>query len=314
MSAPSASVQPATPNGAGAPSDRPSALTLWWLAARPKTLTAAASPIFVAAGCAAYLGGFHWQRALLCLLGAILLQVAANFANDVFDFEKGADTASRVGPLRVVQAGWVTPREMRRALWLVLALATAVGVWLATLGGPVIALVGVAGLVSAVAYTGGPYPLGYHGLGDLFVFLFFGLAAVVGTVFLQTATAPALAWAAAVPAGSLSTAILVVNNLRDAPQDGLVGKRTLVVRFGRRFGVAQFATLLAMAYAVPAALAFVSSGPGLALPLLSAPLAWPLLQRVRRLQGSALNPCLAATARLLLLHSALFGVGLWLSA
>jgi 1,4-dihydroxy-2-naphthoate polyprenyltransferase len=157
----------------------------WWLAARPKTLPAAATPVLVGSACAYVAGGFRPGPALAALLGALLLQIAANFANDVFDFEKGADTAARLGPVRAVQAGWISSAAMRRALWLVLALAFVVGVYLVSVAGPMLIAIGLASIAGAVAYTGGPYPLGYHGLGDVAVFVFFGLVAVAGTTFVQ---------------------------------------------------------------------------------------------------------------------------------
>src|SRR6187551_3259317 len=201
------------------PTVRAHSLLAWWIACRPKTLSAAAVPVAVGSAVAHKLGGFVWQPALAALVGALLLQIGSNFANDVFDFEKGADTQERLGPLRAVQAGLVSPRAMRRGIWVVFGLALLVGSYLTYLSGPAIIIIGLASIASAVLYTAGPYPLGYHGLGDLFVMIFFGFVAVCGTVFVQLGTVPVLAIWAAVPVGSLATAILVVNNVRDRDTD-----------------------------------------------------------------------------------------------
>jgi 1,4-dihydroxy-2-naphthoate octaprenyltransferase len=292
---------------------RPSAFGVWWLAARPKTLLAAVTPVWVGSACAAALGGFRWLPALAALIGAMLLQVAANFANDVFDYEKGADTAARLGPARAVQAGWVTPRAMRRGLALVIGLVLVVGAYLVSVAGPVLLLIGLASIVCAVAYTGGPYPLGYHGLGDVFVLAFFGFVAVTGTSFVQLGEVPALAWLAAVPIGCLATGILVVNNVRDVETDSAAGKRTLPARFGRRFGVVEYQLLLVVSYAVPFVppLARASFGGGL-LPCLTLPLAARLAVSVARQRGASLNAVLARTALLMFVFGALFGASIWL--
>jgi 1,4-dihydroxy-2-naphthoate octaprenyltransferase len=292
---------------------RPSPLSAWWLAARPKTLLAAVTPVWVGSACAAAAGGFRWAPALAALVGAMLLQVAANFANDVFDYEKGADNAARLGPARAVQAGWITPTDMRRGLALVIGLVLLVGAYLVSVAGPLLLLVGLASIVSAVAYTGGPYPLGYHGLGDVFVLAFFGFVAVAGSAFVQAGHVPAVAWLAAVPIGCLATAILVVNNVRDVETDVAAGKRTLPARFGRRFGIAEYQLLLAVSYAVPfvPTLARASYGAGL-LPCLTLPLALRLVAGVKRERGTALNARLAQSALLLFVFGALLGASIWL--
>jgi 1,4-dihydroxy-2-naphthoate octaprenyltransferase len=301
---------------AAAPGGRakPSSFTVWWLASRPKTLPAAATPVLVGTACAAAAGGFRFAPALGALLGALLLQIAANFANDVFDFEQGADTAARSGPTRVVQAGWVSPREMRVALAAVLGLAFLIGAYLVSVSGPVLIAIGVVSAVAAVAYTGGPYPLGYHGLGDLCVFAFFGVVAVGGTAFVQLGHVPALAWLASLPVGCLATAILVVNNVRDADTDRLAGKRTLVVRLGRSFGIWEYRALTLLPYLLPSYWAVRDGRPIALLPCLSAPLAIALCRALQRERGPALNRVLARTALLLLLFGALFTVSIALGA
>ncbi len=293
------------------PPARPAPFTVWWLAARPKTLLAAATPVLVGSACAQAVGGFRLLPAMAALIGALLLQVAANFANDVFDFEKGADTHTRIGPTRVVSAGWVTPRAMRRALWLVILAALAIGAYLVSLAGPILILIGLASIASAVAYTGGPYPLGYHGLGDIFVLVFFGFVAVAGTAFVQVGAVPELAWLSSISVGCLATGILVVNNVRDAETDAVAGKRTLPVRFGRRFGVFEYRALLALSYGVPLHLALSGALGGWALlPWLTLPLGLQLSKRIGQDRGSALNASLARTALLLFLFGALLSVSI----
>jgi len=308
----------ASPLGSRGPSlapRRPSTLEVWWLAARPKTLLAAATPVWVGSACAAAIGSFRALPALAALAGAVLLQVAANFANDVFDYEKGADTEARLGPARAVAAGWLTPAAMRRGLAVVIALVLLVGAYLVSVAGPVLLLVGVLSIVSAVAYTGGPYPLGYHGLGDVFVLAFFGFVAVAGTVFVQAGEVPELAWLAAIPVGCLATNILVVNNVRDVETDIAAGKRTLPARFGRRFGVIEYWALLALSYGVPflPPLGGASYGAGF-LPCLTLPLAVRLAASVGRERGVALNAVLARTALLMLLFGVLLGASILLGS
>ncbi|HYP87896.1 MAG TPA: 1,4-dihydroxy-2-naphthoate polyprenyltransferase, partial [Polyangiaceae bacterium] len=249
---------------------RPSPLGSWVLAARPKTLSAASVPVLVGSACAFALESFRWGPALAALGGALLLQIGANFANDVYDYEKGADTAERLGPTRAVQAGLISPAAMKQGMYAVFALSLLIGAYLTWVAGPVILAIGLVSIASAIAYTGGPYPLGYNGLGDVFVFFFFGLVAVCGTVFVQGGQVPALALWCSLPVGALATAILVVNNLRDCEQDAQVGKRTLAVRWGRRAVIFEYCLLLALAYAVPLFLATGSArGRFVLLPLLT---------------------------------------------
>lgn len=293
----------------------PGSLRAWVMAMRPATLTAALTPVAVGSACAFHTGAFRPAPALGALLGAVLLQIGSNFANDVFDFEKGADTAERLGPTRAVQAGLLTPTAMRVGMGIVFALALGVGVFLAAVAGwPIVAL-GSAAIVSAVAYTGGPYPLGYHGLGDVFVFLFFGLAAVCGTAFVQVLEVPPLAWLAAVPVGALATNILVVNNLRDRETDVRAGKRTLAVRWGRAGALGEYRTLVAIAYAAPlVALGLGWVGPTVLLPWLTVPLAIRLARTVARDSGRALNASLVRTAQLVFLFGLCLALGITLDA
>ncbi|HXK16492.1 MAG TPA: 1,4-dihydroxy-2-naphthoate polyprenyltransferase, partial [Polyangiaceae bacterium] len=261
--------------------------------------------------CATALGGFQLWPALAALGGALLLQIGANFANDVYDYEKGADTPERLGPTRAVQAGLLTPAAMKGGMFLVFGLALVLGAYLTAVAGPSILAIGIVSIISAIAYTGGPYPLGYNGLGDLFVFVFFGLVAVCGTVFVQVREVPALAVWCSVPVGALATAILVVNNLRDHEQDARVGKRTLAVRWGPKAVIYEYLVLLAVSYAVPLFLATSSArGRFVLLPLLTLPLARRLMRAVMSETGRALNARLAGTAKLLLLFGVLFALGI----
>lgn len=289
----------------------PGSLRAWVMATRPPTLLAAVVPVAVGTAVAVAERSFEAGPALAALGGALLLQVGANFANDVFDFEKGADTSARLGPVRAVQAGLLSAASVRRGMILVFSLAILVGIYLTRIAGPSIVVIGIASIVCAIAYTGGPYPLGYHGLGELFVMIFFGFVAVAGTAFVQVGRVPDLAYFAAIPVGALASAILVVNNLRDIATDAPAGKRTLAVRFGERAAVAEYALLVASAYLVPVALfSGAVSGPLVLLPLATLPLAVGLVRAVARERGRALNPLLGRTARLLFLTGILLAVGI----
>lgn len=290
----------------------PGSARAWLLAARPATLSAAVVPVAVGTACAIAAGGFAAGPALAALLGAVFIQIGTNFANDVFDFEQGADTAERLGPTRATQAGLLTPAQMRAGMVAAFGLATAAGVYLALVAGWPVLAIGVASVLSGIAYTGGPYPLGYHGLGDVFVMIFFGFVAVCGTAFVQLGQVPALAWWASVPVGALATAILVVNNVRDRDTDVRAGKRTLAVRLGRGAGVAEYVLLMAAAYGTPVALVLMKlAGPAALLPVLTLPLAAGQIRVMAgTAEGAALNLCLKRTAQLLLLFGLLFAVGL----
>ena len=298
----------------------------WLMAARPQTLPAGASPVVVGTGLAVGEGVFAALPALFALLGALLIQVGTNFANDYYDAVKGADTEDREGFTRVTAGGLIAPESVRRAMFLAYALAVLVGVYLVSVGGLPIVLVGLSGIAAGVLYTGGPYPYGYRGLGDLFVFVYFGLVAVTGTYYVQAVTfapvgafplsvppgtIPLSAVVASLPAAGLSTAILVVNNVRDRETDRRAGKRTLAVMLGYRLSRVEFALVVGMAYVVPPVFYATGYGPFVLLPLLTAPLAVRLGRTVfTRTDGAALNPALETTGKLLAAHSVLFAVGL----
>jgi 1,4-dihydroxy-2-naphthoate polyprenyltransferase len=291
---------------------RPSAVRTWLLAIRPATLPAAASGVVVGLGAALAAGAaFRVDTALGCLAVALLLQVVANLANDLSDFRRGADTPDRAGPTRVASAGLVTERQLEVAIGLTIGLAALTGLWLAWVGGPAIVGLGLLAIVAALAYTGGPWPYGYRGLGEVFVFVFFGLVAVVGTAYLQALRFEPLFAVAAIPVGALTTAILVVNNLRDISTDAAAGKRTLAVILGRRATAVEYAILLAAAFAVPISLMLAGFGIVQLLPLLSALLVGPLLRTVRDFrEPRQLNPVLKGTARLDLAFGVLFAAAL----
>jgi len=283
---------------------------IWFSATRPRTLPAAVAPVLVGSALAWQQGKFDLAAASLCLAFAVLVQIGTNFANDYFDFIKGADTAARVGPQRAVAAGLVTPATMKRAMGLTFAAAFLTGLGLIAWGGPWLIAVGVASILGGLAYTGGPFPLGYNGLGDVFVFLFFGLVAVGVTFFVQAGRVTADVLLAAIPLGLLAANILVVNNYRDMETDAVAGKRTLVVRFGRGFARGQFALSLMIALVVP--LVFLARGhrSTCLLPLAIAPVAWRHFARLRDSKTpSELIALLGDTGKLLAIYAVLFSAG-----
>lgn len=283
---------------------------IWLEAARPKTLPAAIVPVMVATALAHAHGAADYWKAGVCLVFALLVQIGTNFANDYFDFQHGADTAERVGPRRAVAAGLISPRTMLVATALVLTLAFAVGLVLVVEGGWLLLPIGVVSILCAIAYTGGPYPLGYNGLGDVFVFVFFGLVAVCVTFFVQAGRPGSDVVLAAAAMGLLAANILVANNYRDAETDARAGKRTLVVRFGRRFAFWQYGLSAAAALLVPGALWLSGySWPVLA-PLLLAPWGAKLTHRL----GVSVAPAeqiaiLADTAKFLAVYGVLLSAG-----
>ena len=290
----------------------PSRSKAWLVAIRPATLPAAVGPVLVGLAVAISLGVFEPLPAVAALAVALLLQIASNVGNDLSDFRAGVDTEERLGPPRAAASGLLGERELLAGLAVIVVLAGLVGLYLVSVGGLVILVLGIAAVVSAVAYSGGPWPYGYHGLGEVFVFAFFGLVAVAGTTYLQTLTWEPLAFVAAIPVGALITAILVINNLRDIDTDEKTGKRTLAVMLGERGAMAEYDLLMGVAYAVPVALLISGDATWtVLLPLASLPLTLALF-RVVHAGGDPrrLNPVLRETARLSLLFCVLFAVGL----
>jgi 1,4-dihydroxy-2-naphthoate octaprenyltransferase len=286
---------------------------VWLVAARPATLPAAVVPVLVGTAAALKEGAAPRVGPFLgALAAAVLIQVGTNLANDYFDHRKGADTAARLGPTRVTQSGLVAPSAVWRATLLTFGLAGLIGLYLVWVGGWPILLVGLLSILSGMAYTGGPWPLGYHGLGDLFVFVFFGVVAVTGSAYLQTGELESVALVASVPVGLLVTAILVVNNLRDVETDRAAGKRTLAVRLGRPATRLQYALLVLGAYVAP--LVLWLSGPlgrPLWLPWLTLPLGLALVRLVLSgVEGPILNQALKRTGQLHLLFGCLFALAL----
>ncbi len=294
--------------------DQITPLRAWMMAARPRTLPAAVAPVLVGAGLALADGVFAPLPALAALAGALLLQVGVNLANDYFDHIRGIDIPERLGPVRVAASGLISLRDLRLGMAAVFGLTALIGVYLIAVGGWPILAIGAASILAALAYSGGPFPLASHGLGDLFVFLFFGLAAVCGTYYAQARALDGYVALAAFPPGLLITAILVVNNLRDINTDRKTGKRTLAVILGPRGSRVEYTLLLTASYAIPVLLWALGHYriPAL-LPLLSLPLTAPLLRLIWHESGRELNRGLADTARLALIFSVLFAIGLALS-
>ncbi len=268
--------------------------------------------MLVGLGVALGQGVFRLLPALGCVAVALLLQVAANLANDLFDFRSGADNTDRLGPPRAAATGLLTQRDLVLGIVVVLGLAGIAGLSLVAVGGPVILALGLLAVASALAYTGGPWPYGYHGLGEIFVFGFFGLVAVAGTAFLQTGAWQPLAFAAAIPIGAIVTAILVVNNLRDLATDRATGKHTLATRIGARATEVEYLLLLVAAYATPIGILLAGAGSvGVLFPFASLPLLVPLVRTVRAGgDPRRLNAVLRGTARLALVFALLFALGL----
>ena len=284
----------------------------WVLAARVPTLTAAVTPVLVGTAAAAGAGRVHPLPFLAALVGAVCIQIGTNFANDAFDFLRGADTSRRRGPTRAAQSGLLTPRRVLGGAYACFGLAALAGLYLIALRGWPLLVAGLLSIAAGLAYTGGPWPFGYHGLGDLFVFLFFGVLAVTGSAYAQTGSLNALALAASIPVGLLVTAILVVNNLRDIETDRAAGKRTLAVLMGARATRALYVLLLTGAAVAPAALRLAGlTGAWFWLPWLTAPLLVSLAGAVLwRPDAPTLNRALRQTARVHLLYGALFAASL----
>lgn len=287
-------------------------LRAWALAARPKTLVAAVAPVLVGTGLAAHDGRLAALPALAALLGAVLIQIGTNLANDYYDFVRGGDTEDRVGPLRVTQAGLLSPRTVRRGMVVVLAGAMLVGVYLVYVGGWPILWIGLLSVACAVLYTGGPFPLAYHGLGDLFVFVFFGLVAVGGTYWVQAGALPGDVLLAGSAVGALDTAILVVNNLRDISTDAAAGKRTLAVRIGATWTKVEYGFLLLAAAVAPPVGVVWFDWPVASLAALLAVAFAPAPLRAVTTHSDAreLAPALGATARVVTVYGALLALGL----
>ncbi len=285
-------------------------LQAWMLAIRPKTLPAGAMPVVLGSALAAVDGRFRLLPFLVALICALGIQVATNFINEIYDFRKGADTAARLGPTRTVAAGLISEKTMIRVSASLVGTVFLLGLYLVASSGWPILLVGLLSLLFAWAYTGGPYPIAYSGLGDIFVFVFFGLVAVGGTYYLQAHTLSSSVLLAAVAPGAFSVNILLVNNIRDITTDRTVGKMTLPARIGAEWARRLYILLMVVAFLVPALLFFKGYSPWGMLSLLSAPLAISMVRQLYASEGRELNNVLAGTGKLMTLHGTLFSVGL----
>ncbi len=290
-------------------------LLTWVRASRPQTLPASVIPVFTGASLAHYHQLFRWDTTVVALICALLIQVGTNFANDYYDFIKGADRDDRIGFTRATSAGLVTPQAMFRATYLTMTIAFFTGLYLVWIAGWPIFLIGILSLIFGIAYTGGPYPLGYNGLGDIFVFIFFGFAAVMGTYYVNAFEWSADAFIASVPVGALAVNILVINNLRDVHQDVISEKRTLGVLFGENALKAEYAVLLSLSFSSLFALNMLFGySYWIYLPLVSLPAAIALLKQVFfHKDKRSLNKTLERTAQFMVLFGVLLSVGILLS-
>jgi 1,4-dihydroxy-2-naphthoate octaprenyltransferase len=293
----------------------PTSVQIWMMAARPKTLPAGIAPVLVGTALAGFLHVFHPLRFIAALLGSILIQVGTNLSNDYSDARRGADTEDRLGPVRVTAGGLVPPRQVLIATYVTFGLAVLCGIYLIAVAGWALLLIGLASILAGVLYTGGPRPYGYEGLGELFVFLFFGVAAVAGSYYVQVRDFSWESFALSVPVGLIAAGLLVVNNTRDIDTDRRANKRTLAVRLGRERARVMYATMICASY--PLALitwVFGPLKPWLLISWLTLPLALGVIQLVRtHTDGPSLNRALAKTGQLQLAFCVLLSVGLLLS-
>lgn len=291
----------------------------WWMGARPRTLPAAIAPVLMGTAMAYGNGVHHFLAAGVALVCAVLIQVGTNFVNDYSDFKKGADTAERVGPVRVMQAGLVTRGQMKGAIVLVFGMTLLISVYLVIRGGWVVVLIGILSIISGIGYTAGPVPYGYMGLGDIFVLIFFGPVAVAGTYYVQALVVDWVVILSGFAPGFISVAILTVNNLRDIEGDSRSGKKTLAVRFGPVFAMVEYFYSFVMAALIPVVIVVITGKYrwiiGAALILFFIPGALRVVFTVfNKNDGPSLNGVLGITGKLLLLYSLLFSVGWVLSA
>ena len=292
-----------------------SGFRIWLMAARPRTLPAAIAPVLVGTALAGFVHVFHPLRFVAALLGALFIQVGTNLSNDYSDARRGADAEDRLGPVRVTAGGLVPPRQVLIATYVSFGLAVLFGIYLIAVAGWELLIVGAASILAGVGYTGGPKPYGYEGLGEVFVFLFFGVVAVAGSYFVQVTSLDWEAFALAVPVGLLASAILVVNNVRDIDSDRRAGKRTLAVKLGRERTRVMYAAVVYLAYVLtPITWVFGPTTAWVMLPWLTLPLAAAAVRIVRtRTDGPALNGALARSGMLQLAFCVLLSAGLLLS-
>jgi 1,4-dihydroxy-2-naphthoate polyprenyltransferase len=285
----------------------------WIIAARPRTLPAAVVPVIVGSAAAYSDNKFILLNAFIALICSLLIQIGTNFTNDLYDYIKGADNEKRKGPLRVIVNGLITVNEMKAGIIVVFLTAFILGLYLVYMGGIFVLLIGIASIFAGVAYTAGPYPLAYNGLGDLFVFMFFGVVGTVGTYYVQAHSLSYLPFLCSIPVGALITNILVVNNYRDIDEDKAVNKQTLAVKFGRAFTRYQFIFLLVLSFTIPLVLYLgFEFSYWVFLPYFTIPIAFRLTKMLYSYDGKELNRTLELTAKLSAIFGLLFSAGILL--
>jgi 1,4-dihydroxy-2-naphthoate octaprenyltransferase len=283
----------------------------WILAARPKTLLAAVVPVLVGSALAISIGKFFLPYSIFALLCSILIQIGTNFTNDLYDFLKGADNNKRKGPTRVLVSGLITAKEMKFAIVFVFGLAFLLGLYLVYSAGILILWVGIISIIAGIIYTAGPFPLAYNGLGDLFVFLFFGVVGTMGTFYVHTQQISMLSLLVSIPVGALTTNILIVNNYRDIEEDREANKKTLAVLLGQVFTRWQFILLLILCYFVSFVLhLYFNYGLWIFLPYITLPITFILIKMIFTFKGEELNKTLELTAKFAGIYGLLFSIGL----
>lgn len=282
----------------------------WFIASRPRTLHAAFVPVVVGSAVAFNEGKLNVIYSLAALICSLLIQIGTNFTNDLYDYIKGADTVKRKGPRRVLASGLITVKEMKLGITITFITAFLLGLYLVYHGGIIILIIGVVSILAGLAYTAGPYPLAYNALGDLFVFMFFGIVGTVGTYYLHTQDISIISFISSIPVGALVTNILVVNNYRDADEDKITGKITLAVKFGKNFSRYQFIFLIVISFLIPLLLfIFFDASIFIFLPYLTLPIAYKVINMLYRLSGTELNKTLELTAKLSAIYGLLFSAG-----
>lgn len=285
----------------------------WILASRPKTLPAAIAPVLVGTAVAINDNKFNLVAFLIALICSVLIQVGTNFVNDLYDFLAGSDREDRLGPRRALASGLITVNEMKLAIFFTFGITFLLGMYLVYTGGVIVLLIGLLSIFAGIAYTAGPYPLAYNGLGDIFVFLFFGFVGTVGTYYVQAYQINVFIFLASIPVGALITNILVVNNYRDIEADKISGKHTLAVKFGRKFTRYQYLLFMILSYAILPVIYFgFNFGLFIFIPLLSLPIAIKLIRMIFTFTGQELNDTLALTAKLSAIYGLLFAIGILL--
>ncbi|MCX7798177.1 MAG: 1,4-dihydroxy-2-naphthoate polyprenyltransferase [Melioribacter sp.] len=288
-------------------------VSAWILAARPKTLPAAITPVIVGTSVAIYYGKFNFYPSLIALLCSLLFQIGANFVNDLFDYYHGTDKKDRIGPQRAVASGLISPDEMKKGIIIVFSISFLLGLYLVYVGGLLILLIGILAIATSIAYTAGPFPLAYHALGDIAVFIFFGLVGTIGTYYVNAQEISELSFWASIPVGALITNILVVNNYRDIEEDKLSGKKTLAVLLGVKFTRVQYISLLIISYLLLLIIYFEFKKDFFVfLPFLSLPLTIKLVKMIFTYKGKELNKTLELTAKLSIFYGILLAAGLLL--